>query len=431
MVKDFLTRGSAAALSAFIPSVRPALILAIFMAFYGDEVQATVGLTASYFGIAFVVTAGFTVAAVFALAKHVSSPVSDCGPILVGEFRVGSAAAVVLSVLAVIAGLLLPPIIGVEAALFYAFWFTSIGSLLIMPFGATLSGTFQARNRDLENLLLSVGATLIQLGAALAVGLAGASPLHAVLTVGLTGFACDLLALLYRSVFLDRSHGLGARLVLAGIREFLAKPLLAVRQFPDRTKGALDGLILMTVFTVAGTVATQNSARDGAIVVTVVAILRSFVIPLKQYGLVGGRLIRQREALGEDAVRNFRVLALISFAILAATALSFVVLRASTTAFSSIPWLIVLLMVAQLCAEPITGFGFAAHKILSAPSFGVKALAIISFCVTIPVLLVLPSINVATAEVIWLAVFGSRVLFATAIAFMLVNWSRATITVPA
>ena len=431
MVKDFLTRGSAAALSAFIPSVRPALILAIFLAFYGDEVQATVGLTASYFGIAVVVTAGFTVSAVFALAKHVASPAADYAPILVGEFRVGSAATVVLVVLATIVGLFLPSFIEVDAALFGAFWFSSIGSLVIMPFGASLSGAFQAKNRDLENLLLGIGVTVVQLGAAVAVGLIGASPFVAVLTVGLTGFACDLAALLYRSMFLDRSRGRALRLMSAGIREFFASPWSGLRQFPDRTKGALDGLVLMTVFTVAGTVATQNSARDGAIVVTVVAILRAFVIPLKQYGMVGGRLIKQRESVGQDAVRSFRVLTLVSLAILAAVALSLVVLKASTDAISSIPWLILLLMVGQLCLEPITGFGFAAQKILSAPAFGLRTLAIISLCGTIPVLIILPFIQQSTAENVWLTVFGARLVFAIAIALKLVTWSRATIAVPA
>lgn len=414
LVRALLARGSAAALSAFVPSLRPALLLAIFLMFYGAEVQAAVGLTASYFGIASVLTAGFTISAIFALAPHAKSRVSDLGHLLSREFRVGTGAVFALCAAGVVLGLLLPPIIDVEPALFLAFWFTSLGSLALMPYGATLSGAFQARNRDLENLILSVAATVLQLAIAVLAGVLGASPVVAVVAAGAAGVASDLLALAYRTWVLDETRGGMLAVIRTGMREFGANPLNSLRELPRYSKGALDGLVLMTVFTIAGTVAAGHSARDGAIVVMVVAVLRAIVIPMKQFGLVGGRLIRQ-SGDASDSFRRLRSLTGVVLLMLVCAAMLLLILRAATPALDSIPWLIIGLMAAQLALEPVTGFVFAVQKVLIDPAIGLKALVIISFAVTIPALVVVMVLQAGTAELVWSIVFAARVIFAFAL----------------
>lgn len=73
---------------------------------------------------------------------------------------------------------------------------------------------------------------------------------------------------------------------------------------PQSVTGALDGLILMTVFTVAEPVGARESVLDGAIVVFIVATPRTLIIPLEYFGMVGGRLGFQSRALGEPNRRQ-------------------------------------------------------------------------------------------------------------------------------
>jgi hypothetical protein len=68
-------------------------------------------------------------------------------------------------------------------------------------------------------------------------------------------------------------------------------------------------------------------------------------------------------------------------------------------------------MAAQLVLEPVTGVAFAAQKILDRAAFGLVALMIVSYVGTIPALLMLSALGVATALWVGSAVFSARVLF--------------------
>ncbi|MBH0023925.1 hypothetical protein [Salinibacterium sp. SWN248] len=413
-------------MGAFIPSVRPVLILGILVVSYDASVQTVVGLTGTYFGLALVLVAGFTVSAIFRLSRLKNESVEALRAPITEEFRLASGAAVSLGVFAAAGGFLLPLVLSVDPVLFRTYWFGAALSLLILPFSATLLGVYQTRNRDGENLAIAVTAALFQVLVAVSVVAAELSSLNAVLVIGVSGVVSDVGALVYRLKRLGFEEGT-TRLVLAdSVRLFVASPIHAIRELPSRLKPALDGLVLMTVFTVAGTVAAASGPRDGAVVVLVVALMRAVVIPLKQFGLVGGRLIAQAGGTLADDRARFLQLTAIATGILVSIAASLLVVRAIATPLSLIPWMIVSMMALQLCMEPVTGFGFGAQKVLTSPTFGLKSLVVISLGLTIPALLTLWLLGLGSAESIWAVVFLGRLVFFSSLVIRLANLSSAS-----
>jgi hypothetical protein len=274
-----------------------------------------------------------------------------------------------------------------------------------------LTGLFQSRNRDAENLLLTLASAAVQLGVAYISAANGQSTLTTVLAAAIAGSLADVVAVAWRVVFLAPDRTLGIRSVARGAALLVRRPLGAFRELPGSIAGALDGLILMTVFAVAGTIAAGASVVDGAIVVLVVAILRTLIVPLKQFGMAGGRLIAQRRTLGQGDGKQLLTLIATSSVILWSIAALILLIKAATPLLDLLPWPFVLLMGAQLFLEPVTGVAFAAQKILDRPAFGLRTLAILSFLGTIPALLLLSSMGVATALNVWATVFCARVLF--------------------
>jgi hypothetical protein len=385
--------------------------LSILFAFYSESAGATVGLTASYFGVALVATAGLGVAAVFHLSSHAAMPLEDIAQELGVLFRTSTAATVLLLAVTVAAGMVIPSVVAVDGVLFSAYWFGYSASVIVLPFAATMTGVFQSRNRDTENLLLTIAAAVIHLGLTYVSASSGQTALTTVLVAAIAGSITDVLAVAWRVVMLAPDRTLGIRSIARGVVLFARRPIEAFRELPGSVTGALDGLILMTVFTVAGTIAARASVLDGAIVVLVVATLRTLIIPLKQFGMAGGRLIVQRRAHGVPDGTQLRTLVATSAVILWSIAALIVLVRATTPLLGLLPWPIVLLMGTQLVLEPVTGVAFAAQKILDRPAFGLRTLAIVSFAGTLPVLLLLSALGAATALSVWSTVFCARVLF--------------------
>jgi hypothetical protein len=410
VVRTFLTRGSAAAASALIPGVRGVVLLSILFAFHGEGAGATVGLTTSYFGVTLVATAGLGVSAVFRFSRH-AGPLESVANELQAQFKISAAAAVLLLVVTVTGGLIIPTVIAVDATLFRAYWFGYSASVIVLPFAATLTGLFQSRNRDAENLLLTLASAAVQVGVTYISAANGQSPLTTVLAAAFAGSLADVVAVAWRVVFLAPDRSLGIRSVARGAALLVRRPFGVFRELPGSITGALDGLILMTVFAVAGTIAAGASVIDGAIVVLVVAILRTLIVPLKQFGMAGGRIIAQRRTLGQGDGKQLLTLIATSCVILWSIAALILLIKAATPLLDLLPWPFVLLMGAQLLLEPVTGVAFAAQKILDRPAFGLRTLAILSFLGTIPALLLLSSMGVATALNVWATVFCARVLF--------------------
>jgi hypothetical protein len=255
-----------------------------------------------------VATAGLGVTAVFRLSRRTTTSLGTVAEDLQRLFRAAAAAAVVLVVITVAAGIVVPLIVPVDGTLFNAHWFGYSLSVIVLPFAATLTGVFQGRNRDTENLLLTSAAAVVHLGVTYVSSSTGQTGLTTVLVAALAGSATDLLAAMWRTVFLATDRALGSRSIARGVMLYIRRPIAGLRELPASLTGALDGLILMTVFTAAATIAARTSVADGVIVVLVVATLRAVIVPLKQFGMAGGRIIVQRRALGVPDNRQLRKL---------------------------------------------------------------------------------------------------------------------------
>ncbi|MBH0083255.1 hypothetical protein [Salinibacterium sp. SWN167] len=411
LVVEFLKRGTLAALGAFIPSAQPAIILAILFAAYGTEVQTAVGLSATFVGVGLVSSAGFAIHAVFAFTgRSLDDRESYLREVSV-EFRLAAVAAGLTLLGAVVVGVVVSLSLADSGELFRNYWFASLTSLILLPFSATLSGIFQAQNRDGENLVLTLAAAGVLVFAAAGLAFTNVSPQVFVVGLGMTSSAVSVANVLYRTRRVTPIYSFTLRQLTFGWVLDGAFIRSALRALPGRVRGALDGVILMTVFSVAATIAARNSAADGAIVLAVVAILRMIVIPLKQYGLVGGRLIRQRSKSNAEKNRLlWRLIAVTSVCLLVCSVV-LVGLGAFTPYLGAIPTVVIAAMAFQLLLEPITGFALGAQKVLDSPGFGLGSLAVISVGLTLPALFLISFWGEATAEAVWLTVVSARFIY--------------------
>lgn len=168
--------------------------------------------------------------------------------------------------------------------------------------------------------------------------------------------------------------------------------------------GALDGIVLSTVFSLALIFASQTSPEDGFILSLVVSIMRMIVIPSKQFGLVGGRMY----AMGQ--VKSIRtVLCSSLFSLLLITLL--LIPAYSLLSPVQIPGLLLLLMLIQVVLEPLAGVLYGFLKISRGPDRAIGGLVGSYLCFALPLLGLLAFAGWATASLSWGLLFLTRLIF--------------------
>lgn len=228
----------------------------------------------------------------------------------------------------------------------------------------------------------------------------GVSPLAAVAAVGATTSVASILGALVRGSQLTRADMISWPMFAAATREALAHPVAVVRSLGERAAASVDGLVFLVTFTAAILVATAHSPADGAVVALSVAVMRSVIVPLKQFGVVGARfVIAERGHERADAMRLSTVQTN-CFVLLAAIALALAISRLALPVFDQLGWLVVAMMAVQLLIEPWAGVLYSYRKIALSTAAGLPALVIAYGAVAGPGLPLLAVTRSGSAEAI-------------------------------
>lgn len=409
MRRDYLGRAALAASAMLLPGIGSVVILLIMATAYSDDVQAAIGLGGSTAAIVTVVASGFVVTTIRA---------RTAGRSLQGELT-GSVGAAMLLLLASIAIALLSPVLSRSDAggFFAAYWIATIPATVLTPIGFVFNGAFQALHRDGTNLITAVTGTLVKAAVAAVVVVLGVSPLAAVAAVGATTSVASILGALVRGSQLARADMISWPMFAAATRDALAHPVAVVRSLGERAAASVDGLVFLVTFTAAILVATAHSPADGAVVALSVAVMRSVIVPLKQFGVVGARfVIAERGREREDAMRLSTVQTN-CFVLLAAIAVALAISRLALPVFDQLGWLLIAMMAVQLLIEPWAGVLYSYRKIALSTAAGLPALGIAHGAVAGPGLTLLAVTRSGSAEAIWSVLLATRVVFAVLLAW--------------
>ncbi len=408
---DYLVHSLTAASSMFLVNLRPLALVAIFGLAYGDEVQSVVGLVGSLTGIAIIISTGFVPTTVRGFAKLLQNPSTDSRtairPKLASEAAVAFAA---MAVILVIASLLLAVAMSTGHTLFAAYWLAALPGMIVNPLGYILMGLFQARSRDVSNMLASGTGLGVNVLAALILAVAHPSPAVALGLLGAVSTLTAIFGLVYRAAVLRRDGIIDTGRMPLAAKRFKEETGACFRGIGERFAASVDGLVFLTTFSAAIAVAMTVSPADGAAIALAVSIMRAIIIPLKQFGFVGARM-SLREGTGEGALTS-RAIALSSLILLGSLALILGMLAATGSEILPLPTAITVMMALQLLLEPWAGIRYAFTKVVATGYSGVAALLLSYGVVPILGFVVLSVTGSLSATTIWGVLFATRVCFA-------------------
>lgn len=168
------------------------------------------------------------------------------------------------------------------------------------------------------------------------------------------------------------------------------------------------------------------------------SIVRTFVVPLKSFGLVAGRMLNAAENEIELRRRE-RAFFLTMLSICSFLSLFSLLIYASknltATITPSLFWqsnapLIFLAIAIQIAIEPWASFRAAVMKVTMSPFVALLALAMSLWAMVLPVILSLSVFSLLTLESTWITLIFGRLLFACLLQFQAQNGFMVSIRSP-
>ncbi|MCD1285827.1 MULTISPECIES: hypothetical protein [unclassified Brevibacterium] len=455
---NYVARSFTAALSSFISFSAAFFVLLVTRAHYGTDFAITIGAVGSVFGLISVASAGFTVHTLMSSAKpfgalratresagsdgsagsaesvqasvdvsepsEVDSDRAELRSLVVAEFRPALTMTAIVAVAALALSLWGPHIFGVSPEYFYPYWWPYLVVLLLGPLTAVIAGLTQSAAQDGFGLWVSVLSTGLTVASAIVGIVIGLDAHIALALIGVTSVAVRLLTVAMR---------------LSRLREFRIGIVAGLWQAarPGRARGwrdfsplsafltTIDGFVFLLTYTVAISVASHHSPADGAMVALIVSLMRALIVPIKQLGIVGGRMSRQSrlapaeatevtgsaEATGSLVRRtDLRVVTFSSSVVTtSAGVLALILMLTGVIHISPLP--LMLLVTAQVLCEPWAGILFSFLKVASGPKLGLSALVVSYLGLGVLGLLVIDLTGHGEAVTVWAWMVVIRLVF--------------------
>lgn len=401
------------------------LITVVALSAFGTATVSVYGIALGVYGVAVVLCAGHGVAVISRLSRfHPSSDErGESRPHFIEVISTAWASTIVLILLTVTFGTISAMLLPVDIGLFAAAYASATIGAVLLPLSQCLIGKQLVLGLEristvhfIETFVIGVGLTL------LGVLLSPSSEL-ALLAVGFSGVIADAWGFIRR----HRSLGPADRgIIQAGLTRFLARPTRAFRSVLPVAAGGYDGVVLLVAFTVVSQLALQVNPLTGAVTVTVIAFIRSIVIPLKSVGLVGGRLIVQNSRAGDIdrrlVRRAIRAVAyiLVPFGALIALAPEPVQHLLGLPTGPDVEF-VVRLMGVQLMLEPVTGVGSAMLKVIVKPTTVLLPLTLCMWGFAVPAIAISAAINALSLLSIWTVLIAARVAFGICVTIGLIR----------
>lgn len=406
------------AFSSSAPLISALTVLLLFRLKFGDVAVLTLGMAGNILGIAVAMSAGCMVMAVrrFSNLRSKNSDSKSFQLALRSEnnsgYLVGLFSLFIVACLSVV----VPLGTAVPATSLHIYFLSISVWFLVLPLTQVAYGVLQAFGREREVLTTSLAVLVLQLAGVFVVVRTVDALDDALLAAGIVQSTVALGVLLYRLSLIKRLVG-GSLEGTFSPKEILTR----VSSVPDRLMAGGDGLIYMGVFAAATYVASLSSVSDGALVALIVSYMRLVVIPIKQFGLVGGRLLLQKtNNSGIESFKDVRAAALLPCLIAGVIAggLSLVLLPVE------IGWLVAVMTMIQLGLEPRSGVMFALSKVVFGPRLLFSHLVVL-YIVILPIawsFLVL--FNQVSVFSIWFSIFAVRCILTITISFQVNRYTR-------
>lgn len=390
-------------LTALAPLASSFLTISGFRLVYGDHAAVAVGMSGNILGIIIALTAGCMVMSLRTFAKLRAVDQNDSKSLLGalrGEHANAYVVAVIVLLLIGVCSLITLTSSGVRVGPFVYYLLGSLPWLLILPFSQAGDGFLQAFDQDRKILASNVAMLVLHTGIVAVVVTVKPDLTSGLLLVSLGQSLAAVLVYIYRLRIIRGILGRDLGVSFVPQRTFRLSSII------DRMLAGSDGLIYMGFFFLATFVAAGHSPQDGAIIATVVSFMRMLVIPLKQFGLVGGRFFLRSHAVESSphpilrqAVIPCFVAALIAFG----------------CAYLMVPdgpgFLLGIMVFVQIALEPYSGVTYSMGKVIYGPRAMIGALGICYLALGAPALLLLGVADIASALVVWSCIFVTRLVF--------------------
>lgn len=391
-------------LAVLLPQLPVLISVAVYANTHGPSAGIAVNLVANVFGVLSILGVGSTITVLRNLSIARRKKVSD--PTALGRI-VGSELAVSVILGAVSSSLFLPLVWlagsarALDAHLVLAYGLGGFLWCMLTPVNLALNGALQALDMDGKNLVFAIATSVCQ---AASVALMATTIDDAATALFCTGAMSGLILL---GAITARAQGLkgsvGSRVV--PIFDGLNVRGL-VRAMHERLQAGADGLVYMTTFFVASFVAATHSDEAGVTIALAISFFRLIVVPIKQFGLVGGRFVAKNSG-GTLTLASIPPAALWICAPVAVMILVFGYTN-SGIAHGVLPVLLAL----QLLLEPWAGVLFASAKVSLGPEVGVRLLMGVYWCGVVPALVLVSVLGLATPVGIWAVLLLGRFSFA-------------------
>lgn len=392
MFGSFFRKGSVLALTAILPGGQALAMVALAGLLHGASSGSRVGLVLQLAGLSTVAFVGVTILVVnrcgaktseWRVRLHELRLLARCASLISATVYAGFVA--FLASLEELAG----------AGLVFAI--ASGVAVSCIPLLSWQAGVMQVL--DLERLNLVWGVLIAIAPVVALIFLRGCA---ASVALGVAGSVWSLVvvaSVLHREYAASRAGATIGRVPpgVAGLRG-------VVRDLISSLLGASDGLMMMVVFTVLLTLAHIAGDSEALGVAFAINVARIFVLPLKQFGMVGGRLVLQ----GAGAVSSYvglmcAVLSIIAIALVACAMLDIHLSGVSPELF--------LLLALQMTIEPFGAFLSTMRKVIEGPSATVAGLAV-CLVLVVAASCCLLYFGLFTAVNVWLVWVAGRIVFA-------------------
>lgn len=408
----FARRGAMTAAGALVPGLQAMALLAVAAACFGADAAAEAGVIGQIAGLATVALVGVTVLVLHRCAARAPGWLDR-----LAELRVFSLAACAAAALAYLAAIGLAAAGSGLSPVGLAYAASVLPAVAATPAVAWCLGAMQLANRDGVNLAWSIATAAASLAAA---AVAWAARLDPAAGLALIGGAWSLATLASVWDRVRRTREL-ERDAAPDARSAEGRPRVAWRSLASAlggsALGAADGIILMAAFILIVEAARGRSAEAAVAVLFAINVARLFVLPLKQFGMVGGRMLAGADPSDRPAFS--RAFLSVVLGIMAGAAVLVVALVAVGGAPSSVSLALAGLVAAQLLVEPFASYRSAVRKVLEGPAASLAPLAATAAAAVGAVLLLSGPLAGAGAalgaEAIWVIWALGRLAFAVAV----------------
>lgn len=429
--RSFATSGTKLALAVFVGGIKGLIFFAAIRG-YPAEVSTAYGTSLTVMLAVMMLGVGLNVLVVQQLTKKVAEGrLREEGK---GSLRdIAGAAlvstAVLLAVL-IVAGIAIS-ILDSTGMTAIAYW-SRVPTLICIPIENVIAGLLVVQGKEgtqLRTTLENLGLTLLS---AIVLQWFELSTAGILFGIGVAGITIDLFTTARQWIRLGPLRRDLIEAIRNAVPAVTKEPKPHIRTMFIAVTGASDGLIIMGSFAVIATLASRISPEAGAITATLISVIRTLVVPLKQYGIVAGRLTK---AAGTSTAlhpsNRMRLFISMIAAVMIPVGLVCIFLphliasAVGITDPSMAALLVVRIAGVQLIIEPMAGFASAALKILTVPSAAMRPLIIAMFGIALPVMAILFISGYLTLPAIWLVLLVARLVFCAQVIRLYVSWERS------